>query len=99
MYTSGCPHTQKKLAQSIGIPPSATVKNAVSKILSVVNNANATVNTGKARITINAVMKVVTVNIGISMNFIVGVLHLSIVTQKLIHVISVPIPEICIAIK
>ena len=71
----------------------------MSKILSVVNSANVTVNTGKAKITINAVIKVVTVNIGISINFIVGVLHLSIVTKKLIPVISVPIPEICIAIK
>ena len=49
--------------------------------------------------TISVVINVVTVNIGICMNFIVGVLHLSIVTKKLIPVINVPRPEICIATK
>ncbi len=68
-------------------------------LLSVVINANATVKGGKARITINVVINVVTVNIGICINFIVGVLHLKIVTKKLIPVAKVPSPEICIAIK
>ena len=88
------PHTQKKFAHNIGIPPSATVKNAVPNTRSKVINASTTVNTGNARITIKVVINVVTVNIGICMNFIVGVLHLSIVTKKLIPVIKVPIPEI-----
>lgn len=75
------------------------MKNVVLNILLVVINVNVIVKGGKVRIIINVVINVVIVNIGICINFIVGVLYFKIVIKKLIFVVKVLSFEICIVIK
>ncbi|MOA16262.1 hypothetical protein D3C78_1364660 [compost metagenome] len=98
IYTSGWPHTQNKLAQSISIPPLAIVKNCEPNIRSNIINANATVRTGNANTIITLVIRTDQVNIGIFIKVMPGARILRIVAIKLIPVINVPIPDICSAI-
>ena len=84
MYTSGCPKNQKRCWKSTGSPPSAALKKAVPKFLSVSNIVMAPAKTGNDNSNKTAVTSIDQTNKGILCKVIPGALILKIVVIKLI---------------
>ena len=94
MYTSGCPNSQKRFTNCMGIPPCPNVKNDEPNSRSNRVSSKAIVKGGKAKIIKAPVTKTVQTNIGIRIKVMPGARIRNIVVMKLMPVMVVPIPAI-----